>query len=230
MKYLKALFFNASHQMQNLYIWIFLLLVLLFKFTVELFTSSSDPTHVQYLTGNLLPELTGMLIELAFILFVVEVVQDGERSRRKAQEKESERNKKIMLERRLQAQLRFLMRRIFENAELSNEFNISSFLYHAIEHEENQRAIEIFKNTVLEQSFNDTFHESVLNTCQSELPLILSLTAICSELSDRHVKAWMAIAYYLQQINANNDIIQNTQQLLSWIAMFDKHTFQQNLL
>ncbi|MGL5041207.1 MAG: hypothetical protein ACRC6D_14135 [Aeromonas sp.] len=76
------------------------------------------------------------------------------------------------------------------------------------------------------ESFKDNLHES----CQSELSLILALTPVCSGLSDRHVKAWMSIAHYLQQINTKNDVAKNTKQLLSWIAFFDKQTVNKNLV
>ncbi|MCL9777629.1 hypothetical protein M9196_23305, partial [Vibrio sp. S4B1] len=137
--------------------------------------------------------------------------------------------KQVMLERRLRAQLRFLLRRVFEDTELVDGSNISSFLFHAIDHKANQRTLNVLKQTLHGEAQSESFKENLLHTCQMELSLILALTQVCSGLSDRHVKAWMSIAYYLQQVNTQSNMIHNTEKLISWIAFFDKQTLTQGL-
>ncbi|WP_419239992.1 hypothetical protein [Photobacterium leiognathi] len=220
---------NASRLMQNVYITIFFVAVFVLRITFDIYSDNTEPTLNSYISGNLLPEITGMLIELVFILFVVEAIQSAEKNRKQKAEQEESHRKQVMLERRLRAQLRFLLRRIFEDIDLIDGSTISTFLFHAVEHSKNQHMLVILKQTLDEEANSESFKENLLEVCQLELQLILSLTPICSGLSERHVKAWMSIAHYLQQINTKNNTIQNTEKLISWIAFFDKQTVSQGL-
>lgn len=221
---------NASRHMQNVYILVFIAIAFILKVTLSIYTSESNPTLIDYIAGNLLPEVTGMLIELVLILVVVEAIQSGESKKRKQAELDKIHRKQVMLERRLRAQLRFLLKRIFEDTDLINGSSISTFLFHAANHEANQHMISVLRQTLFEEGQSESFRENLHDSCQSELSLILALTPVCSGLSDRHVKAWMSIAHYLQQINTKNDVVQNADKLLSWIAFFDKQTVSQNLI
>ncbi|EPI2684892.1 hypothetical protein ACS0KM_003793 [Vibrio cholerae] len=221
---------NASRHMQNLYILVFIAIAFTLRITLSIYTSESDPTLVEYIAGNLLPEVTGMLIEIVLILVVVEAIQSGESKKRKQVELDKIHRNQVMLERRLRAQLRFLLKRIFGDTDLIDGSSISTFLFHASNHEANQHMISVLKQTLFEEAKSESFKENLHESCQSELSLILALTPVCSGLSDRHVKAWMSIAHYLQQINTKNDVAQNADKLLSWIAFFDKQTVSQNLV
>ena len=230
MKSLFEHFVNATRHMQNVYITVFLTAVVLLKITLSIYTSSTETTLAEYFAGNLLPELSGMIIELVVILFVIDAIQGKELKRREEADRLENLRKQIMLERRLRAQLRFLTRRIFNDVELSGGETGASFLFHAAEHEKNQQTLEEFKSSLEEELHSDLFKENLLEVCLTEQPLILALSPVCSELSDRHVKAWMSIAHYLQQINAGNNITQNTDKLIAWIAFFDKQTVSQGLV
>ena len=221
---------NASRHMQNVYLLVFIAIAFILRITLSIYTSESNPTLVEYIAGNLLPEVTGMLIELVLILVVVEAIQSGESKKRKQAELDKIHRKQVMLERRLRAQLRFLLKRIFGDTDLIDGSSISTFLFHASDHEENQHMLSVLKQTLFEEAPSELFRENLHESCQLELSLILALTPVCSGLSDRHVKAWMSIAHYLQQINTKNDVVQNTDKLLSWIAFFDKQTVSQNLV
>ncbi|WP_273987325.1 hypothetical protein [Vibrio parahaemolyticus] len=221
---------NASRHMQNVYLLVFIAIAFVLRITLYIYTSESEPTLGGYVAGNLLPEVTGMLIELVLILVVVEAIQSGESQKRKQAELAKTHRKQVMLERRLRAQLRFLLRRIFEDSDLIDGTSISTFLFHASEHEENQYKLSVLKQTLFEEAQSESFRENLYESCQLELSLILALTPVCSGLSDRHVKAWMSIAHYLQQINTQNNVAQNADKLISWIAFFDKQTVSQNLV
>ncbi|EIO3984891.1 hypothetical protein LQK30_004341 [Vibrio vulnificus] len=223
---------NASRQMQNVYLMIFIVAALIFRITLHIYSAESEPTLAEYASGNLLPEVTGMLIELVLILIVVESIQSAEIKRRQKEETAESHRKQVMLERRLRAQLRFLLKRIFENTNLVDGNDISKFLFHASEHQANQRMLNVLKQTLelSEDARSPLFKQNLLQSCQQELSLILALTPVCSGLSDRHVKAWMSIAHYLQQIITENSISQDTEKLISWIAFFDKQTVIQNLV
>lgn len=221
---------NASRQMQNVYIIICLIALFIIRITLSIYTSESEPSLAIYAAGNLLPEISGMIIELFVILFVVEAIQSTERKRIADLKTEESHRKRIMLERRLRAQLRFLLKSIFEDIDLPDGSNVSKFLFHAIQHDANQRMINVLKQALYEELKAESFCESLSDTCQLELPLILALTPLCSELSDRHVKAWMSIAHYLQKINCQRNVEQSAERLLSWIAFFDKQTHSQKLI
>lgn len=230
MKPLLEHFANATRNMQSLYIIVFILAAFLLRTTLYLYTSQSEITLENYAANNLLPEVTGMVIELVLILFVVDAIQSKEKKDRENNEILEKRHKQIMLERRLRAQLRFLIRQIFEDVTIDNGTIGKDFLFHAADHYENQVSINKFKEVIAEEIASDSFKEYLINVCLNEQPLILALSPVCSELSDRHVKAWMAIAHYLQKITTGNNPLQNTEKLLSWIAFFDKQTFSQGLI
>ncbi|ODA47685.1 hypothetical protein BC476_14840 [Vibrio parahaemolyticus] len=221
---------NASRHMQNVYLLVFIAIAFILRITLHIYTDESETTLAAYAAGNLLPEFTGMLLELVLILVVVEAIQSAETKRRKNAELAKNHRKQVMLERRLRAQLRFLLRRIFEDTELVDGSSISTFLFHASEHQANQHMLNVMKQTLAEEEQSEAFMENLRNSCQLELSLVLALTPVCSGLSDRHVKAWMSIAHYLQQIHTQNNIANSAEKLLSWIAFFDKQTVSQNLL
>lgn len=216
--------------MQSLYIIVFILAAFLLRTTLYIYTSTSEPTLAEYIASNLLPEISGMIIELVLILFVVDAIQNKERKDRENSEASEKKHKQIMLERRLRAQLRFLIRQIFEDVAVYNGTTGKDFLFHAADHLKNQETINNFKKVINEEILSESFRENLKNICLHEQSLILALSPVCSELSDRHVKAWMAIAHYLQKITTGNNSLQNIERLLSWIAFFDKQTFIQGLI
>jgi len=216
--------------MQSLYITVFILAAFLLRTTLYIYTSTSEITLSEYASSNLLPEFTGMIIELVLILFVVDAIQNKERKDRESNEASEKKHKQIMLERRLRAQLRFVVRQIFEDVIINDGTTGKDFLFHAADHFKNQEDINNFKQAVNEEILSESFRENLINVCLHEQSLILALSPVCSELSDRHVKAWMAIAHYLQKIMTGNNSLQNTERLLSWITFFDKQTFIQGLI
>ncbi|MFM5368122.1 hypothetical protein ACET85_20865 [Aeromonas veronii] len=104
MKPLLEHFANATRNMQSLYIIVFILAAFLLRTTLYLYTSQSEITLEDYAANNLLPEVTGMVIELVLILFVVDAIQSKEKKDRENNETLEKRHKQIMLERRLRAQ------------------------------------------------------------------------------------------------------------------------------
>ncbi|MEI8592901.1 hypothetical protein [Photobacterium sp. Hal280] len=82
MKSLLEHFANATRHMQNVYIAVSLVSVFLLRVTLSIYSSESEPTLTEYAAGNLLPELTGMIIELVVIFFVVDAIQGKERTRK----------------------------------------------------------------------------------------------------------------------------------------------------
>ncbi|MCL9777619.1 hypothetical protein M9196_23255, partial [Vibrio sp. S4B1] len=70
--------------MQNVYLLVFIALAFVVRITLSIY--DTEPTLAEYVSGNLLPEITGMLVELVLILVVVEAIQSTELKRRQEAE------------------------------------------------------------------------------------------------------------------------------------------------
>ncbi len=78
-------FFDSSRAMQNVYIGLILLFLSLLRITLEIYpTTEQNENGItyplwDYFSGNLLPEISGMVIEVLLFLFVIDVIREFER-------------------------------------------------------------------------------------------------------------------------------------------------------
>ncbi|EHH1246261.1 hypothetical protein J7H98_003860 [Vibrio parahaemolyticus] len=230
MSYLRKLLSEASDAMFKVYIGIFLLVVLIFKTTVTFYFLDSNASFLEYFKGNLLPEFTGMVVELMLFIFVIDVLRDSERKNQERLKSIAEYNEKVEIEHRLRHQLRILVRRVFEDVDLDGSNTGANFKFHASEHEENQKTLRVLKSMLSDELDSNVFADNLVQSALFELPMIMSLASVNSNLSGRHLKAWMAIIFFLKQISEKKNLKDNTERLIDWIAMFDKFSFQQKLV
>ncbi|EGQ9060217.1 MULTISPECIES: hypothetical protein [Vibrio] len=230
MSYLRKLLSEASDAMFKVYIGIFLLVVLIFKTTVTFYFLDSNASFLEYFKGNLLPEFTGMVVELMLFIFVIDVLRDSERKNQERLKSIAEHNEKVEIEHRLRHQLRILVRRVFEDVDLDGSNTGANFKFHASEHEENQKTLRVLKSMLSDELDSNVFADNLVQSALFELPMIMSLASVNSNLSGRHLKAWMAIIFFLKQISEKKNLKDNTERLIDWIAMFDKFSFQQKLV
>ncbi|MGL1151369.1 hypothetical protein AKH05_22790 [Vibrio parahaemolyticus] len=230
MSYLRKLLSEASDAMFKVYIGIFLLVVLIFKTTVTFYFLDSNASFLEYFKGNLLPEFTGMVVELMLFIFVIDVLRDSERKNQERLKSIAEHNEKVEIEHRLRHQLRILVRRVFEDVDLDDSNTGANFKFHASEHEENQKTLRVLKSMLSDELDSNVFADNLVQSALFELPMIMSLASVNSNLSGRHLKAWMAIIFFLKQISEKKNLKDNTERLIDWIAMFDKFSFQQKLV
>ncbi len=230
MSYLRKLLSEASDAMFKVYIGIFLLVVLIFKTTVTFYFLDSNASFLEYFKGNLLPEFTGMVVELMLFIFVIDVLRDSERKNQERLKSIAEHNEKVEIEHRLRHQLRILVRRVFEDVDLDGSNTGANFKFHASEHEENQKTLRVLKSMLSDELDSNVFADNLVQSALFELPMIMSLSSVNSNLSGRHLKAWMAIIFFLKQISEKKNLKDNTERLIDWIAMFDKFSFQQKLV
>ncbi|MHA7589381.1 MULTISPECIES: hypothetical protein [Vibrio harveyi group] len=230
MNYLRKLLSEASDAMFKVYTGIFLLVVLIFKTTVTFYFIDSNASFLEYFKGNLLPEFTGMVVELMLFIFVIDVLRDSERKNQERLKSIAEHNEKVDIEHRLRHQLRILVRRVFEDVDLDSSNTGANFKFHASEHEENQETLRVLKSMLSDELDSNVFADNLVQSALFELPMIMSLASVNSNLSGRHLKAWMAIIFFLKQISEKNNLKENTERLIDWIAMFDKFSFQQKLI
>ncbi|HDY8067498.1 hypothetical protein ABMX65_22185 [Vibrio vulnificus] len=230
MSYLRKLLSEASDAMFKVYIGIFLLVVLIFKTTVTFYFLDSNASFLEYFKGNLLPEFTGMVVELMLFIFVIDVLRDSERKNQERLKSIAEHNEKVEIEHRLRHQLRILVRRVFEDVDLDGSNTGANFKFHASEHEENQKTLRVLKSMLSDELDSNVFADNLVQSALFELPMIMSLASVSSNLSGRHLKAWMAIIFFLKQISEKKNLKDNTERLIDWIGMFDKFSFQQKLV
>ncbi|KOR94653.1 hypothetical protein LO82_21910 [Vibrio vulnificus] len=216
--------------MFKVYIGIFLLVVLIFKTTVTFYFLDSNASFLEYFKGNLLPEFTGMVVELMLFIFVIDVLRDSERKNQERLKSIAEHNEKVEIEHRLRHQLRILVRRVFEDVDLDGSNTGANFKFHASEHEENQKTLRVLKSMLSDELDSNVFADNLVQSALFELPMIMSLASVSSNLSGRHLKAWMAIIFFLKQISEKKNLKDNTERLIDWIGMFDKFSFQQKLV
>lgn len=231
MKFLINVFRNSSEEMQNAFVCIFIVLTFILKITLEFYGAEQD--LVQYFRGNLLPELTGMMIELIVVLLFIDAIRKREQINKELAIKADDLNRRIDVERRLRSQLRLLTRSIFNEVELDSGYQLKEFLFHAEKHEFNQQILTEIERGLDEDVGTSAINESLISSAKFELPILMSLASTSSFLSDRHMKAWMTIIYYLKRIEESSfediKVPEHAINVVRWIKVFDKHTYSQNL-
>jgi hypothetical protein len=231
MKFILNVFRTSTIEMQNALICIFIILVLILKLTLEFYGTGEE--LAQYFKGNLLPELTGMIIEMIIILLFIDVIRKREEIRKEEALASAELNRRIDIERRLRSQLRLLTRSIFTEVELDSGYIIENFLFHADEQLFNRQVLTEIERGLIEEVDASAINENLINTAKFELPILMSLASTSSLLSDRHMKAWMTIIYYLKLIAEShieeNKVPEYAINVVRWIKLFDKHTYNQDL-
>ncbi|MGK8675392.1 hypothetical protein [Serratia marcescens] len=230
MKYIFRVLSEASDSIFRIYVCIFIAFVFIIKITFSIYGFDSNPLFSSYFSDNLLPEITGMIIEMVLFIFVIDVVRASEAAKQEHNKEMSLQNGKIEIEHRLRSQLRALLRRVFEEVELSDGVTGAKFKFHSSEHDENQSALVLLKEKLTDELGSSSFSENLILAAEFELPMMLSLVSVNAELSGRHLKAWMNIIFYLKQISNDSNIQENTAKLIDWIAMFDKFSYQQKLI
>lgn len=229
-------FFESSKAMQNIYIFLILAAIFLIKITIEVYPASlsiSEHSLWNYFKGNLLPELSGMIIEVLLFLFVIDVVRSSEALKNEQKketesllrEKEKEKqefHRKIQIERRLRTQLRILIRRMFSDYKLSNGVLGCEFSFHAHDYLDNQQVFVELSADIAKDGEGSYFLEGATQCASFELEILLSIAQLNATLSNEHMKIWMYIVYHLKKISINNNALENMQALLGNIANFEK--------
>jgi len=232
-------FFDSSRAMQNVYIGLILFFLSLLRITLEaypvteLIEGSVTYPLWDYFSGNLLPEMSGMVIEVLLFLFVIDVIREFEKAkieqqveaekvRIKEEQQSNELRRKIQIERRLRHQLRVLVRRIFEDLDIAHDETCAEFKFHANRYIENQPMFVLLSSRISEESADSNFYEEAKNLASFELELLMAVTQLCTELSDKHMKTWMNILFFLKQLSIGQKVDESTLELIKNIANFEK--------
>lgn len=139
-----------------------------------------------YFAGNLLPELTGMLIELCILLFIVDRWQEQNRIQLL-----------IVKEKRLREYLIFFLRHGFKN--LPRRYRVGDF--YGEEHHKNIEYLDNLFDFVKENGLATQEIDAIRAQCDIDLNTFGNLLPVASELTDGHFKAWSRIVYFMVRIS-----------------------------
>jgi hypothetical protein len=141
---------------------------------------------VEYFSANLLPELTGMLIELCIILFIVDRWQEQNRIQIL-----------IVKEKRLREYLIFFLRHGFKT--LPRKYRVGNF--YGEEHEQNIEYLDSVFDFIKAGGLATEEIDAIRGQCDVDLNTFGNLLPVASELTDDHFKAWSRIVYFMVRIS-----------------------------
>jgi len=161
----------------------------------------------EYFAGNLLPELTGMLIELCIILFIVERWQEQNRIRFL-----------IVKEKRLREYLIFFLRHGFKT--LPRKYRVGNF--YGEEHEQNIEYLDSVFDFIKENGLATEEIDAIRAQCDVDLNTFGNLLPVASELTDHHFKAWSRIVYFMVRISkGSGDDIESIKYIITNIKRYE---------
>ncbi|HHX8650549.1 hypothetical protein NB532_18210 [Vibrio antiquarius] len=140
----------------------------------------------EYFSGNLLPELTGMLIELCIILFIVDRWQEKNRIQLL-----------IVKEKRLREYLIFFLRHGFKT--LPRKYRVGNF--YGEEHKQNIEYLDNLFDFIKANGLATQEIDAIRSQCDIDLNTFGNLLPVASELTDDHFKAWSRIVYFMVRIS-----------------------------
>ena len=141
-----------------------------------------------YFDGNLMPEITGMLLELAIVLVIVDRWQEQNRV-----------NQLIIKEKRLREYLIFILRHGFKT--LPRELRVGKF--YGEEHKENIQYLDKLLDYIVSDGLTTIQIDDMRSQCDVDLNTFGNLLPVASELTDEHFKAWSRILYFMGRITKN---------------------------
>ncbi|HFT7388226.1 hypothetical protein [Aeromonas hydrophila] len=173
-------------------------------------------------TDNLIPELTGVFLEITIVLLVFNKWQERENYKQK-----------ISKEKRLREFLIFIV----------NEFSgfksmPRSFSFYGLSHTENQTVLNRLKSDLTSrQSIPLSFYKSFIEHCRIDIDALNSLLPVAADLSEEHFKSWSRIVFYTKkslmlELSSEDDFKEfnnNVVKLIDYIRRFDKASFDNKI-
>lgn len=168
-----------------------------------------------YFSQNLLPEITGMLIELALMLFLVE---QWKRSNKQEQ--------LIVKEKRLRELLIFFLRHSFKSLPL--EYRVGTFYGDA--HNDNIIYLDKLIGYIDNNSLPSNTIDEISAQCSQDLITYGNLLPVVSELTEQHFKAWIRIIFFMKKISENhNEIEEHTKFIINNIKKFETASYNHGI-
>lgn len=182
---------------------------------------------IEYYKLSLIPELTGMFLELFIVLVVFN----------KWQERLENQNKKEK-ERILRKYIIFIMKRM-------KDFNSvpSSFSFYAENHNENHAVLSQLRDEICDLGNVDIYEkigDKFIRHCNVDIDAITALLPVASDLSKDHFRVWSRIVFYVKTISLmdisssdNNqskvEFKQHISKLVEYVKDFDDASFRHKI-
>lgn len=177
---------------------------------------------IAHYTENLLPEFTGVFIEIFVVLLVFNKWQEREESKAK-----------IAKEKRLREFLIFIINE-FSNFKSMPE----AFSFYGLSHTENQTVLNRLKSEFNSSDYIPvSFRHSFIQHCKFDIDALTALLPVAADLSEEHFKSWARIVFYIKQssmlnisdLNEFKKFDENIAKLLDYIRRFDKASFDNKI-
>ena len=160
-----------------------------------------------YFYNNLIPELTGIAIELIVILIVFNYWQES-----------SKKEKLITIERRLREYLIFFLRHNFNN--MPSELKVGRF--YGVDHSTNQDILEMLRIHIKNEGLKSADVETIIKYCKRDCTTLENLLPVAAELTNEHFKSWSRIVFFVNNIAKNTTSVeQDVMDIIQNIKRFD---------
>ncbi|QOH78581.1 hypothetical protein IHE26_08945 [Plesiomonas shigelloides] len=175
---------------------------------------------INYYKGSLIPEFTGMFLELLIILIVFNTWQER-----------IENQKKIDKERVLRKYIIFTINqlRVFESIP-------TSFSFYGENHNENHATLNSLRDEVKALSETDVYNkvgDSFIKHCKTDIDAITALLPVAADLSKEHFKTWSRVVFYVKKLSFDDvkkeDIKEYIVNLIEYIRDFDDASFKNKI-
>ncbi|WP_318411895.1 hypothetical protein [Photobacterium leiognathi] len=174
---------------------------------------SSDAV-IGYYKGSLIPELTGMFLELVIVLLVFNTYQAR-----------LDKDKKKEKERVLRKYIIFIIKKlkVFDSVP-------ATFSFYAENHNDNHAVLTKLRDELIDGSEINISEDNVADIvkhCQVDIDAITALLPVASDLSSEHFKAWSRIVFYVKKISlidTENKFQEDLSKLVDYIKDFDDAT------
>lgn len=204
-------------KMQYLIFSILIFTTMLILFVIGAFFT---PSFKDFLTGNVVPELIGICIELLIIILIFEKWQSNKKHQ-----------KDIVHEKRLREYLIFFLK--YGLSDLPNELKVGKFF--GENYIENEKEIKSIVNYMSSNKIDADILKSMKEHLLIDKSALENLLEVASTLTDAHFKSWIRIVYFINKLshtNNNNlkelksiiiDILQNIKRFDK--ASYDNHVY-----
>ncbi|EGR1752922.1 hypothetical protein P3526_10980 [Vibrio parahaemolyticus] len=197
--------------------------VLLLFVAAALFLTFSDD-YYKVFSENIVPELVGVAVELAIIIFVFDWIAQRQ-EKRKARE----------MEKRAREYLRFIVVNIMKSERLFEQLMVEypkarayqldrkKFQFFAKDRVESSTLIDHLIN-VLKSNDTEAVASHIKLHLKHDLASFHSFAPVVAQISEKHMKIWGRIIFFITKTVDSDDTINNVIEVLEKIKKFDEQT------
>lgn len=190
-----------------------IIIFLLLLICVKIGFTFNHPT--EYFLNNLIPELTGMLIELTIILLIIDRWQE-----------QNKKEKLIIKEKRLREHLIFFLKHGFKS--LPIKYRVGRF--YGQEHSKNIADLDELLQYIDKNSLSDKELEAIRVQCKIDISTFGNLLPVASEITDEHFKAWTRIVFFMNQIDKKIGVEQEAvRDIVANIKRYEMASFHNGI-